>query len=567
MNLNLKIKKKIIYPNGEVKYILNTGIEISEIDTIKLIREQVISNAMLSRTEKNKEYIKGKPGSGIIVERLSKKRKQIKNLNISDLPYKYDSPEVKNFKNSNNNCFYSREIYLELVKWKNDTLNHYVLLLQGPRQVGKTSLLKQFGKNEFKKVIYSDLSKKTKGNLITIYNDLINSYSFKSTDEDRRLFLLNLFKIYDNDFEDSINTLIIIDEVQESSDIYNLMRDCRRCLNSRVIFTGSYIGLTQESTEFKVAAGDFTTLTLYSFSFNEFLNALGLYTGYKKIKSVEKENLTEEEILLCSKIEEAYEIYLQIGGYPEVVKTYVQTQDLNACKVVIKNLIYFFYNESRRYFADIVDNDTFNLILTLTAQDLIKKSKNLNTIENVVVENLNLITLKSYNRNEKISCLRWLLNCNILGSCSVLNDLSNSTSISKNRYFFTDLGFLNYFLEELGFLPDSDKWGMQAENFVYLYFKTLINNNDYRKYFHSSSFYSFEDKHNNLEIDFVLLSRLNEKIAIEVKATKGQTKSGNLMLEKGKVDKLIKFIKKFGSVEDNKIIIPIFLINLILNFL
>ena len=560
MKIRYTVKKKKVYPNGSVSFVLNNGIEISEEDMKNFIRNDVVSNAFISHTQSGKEYIKGKVGSGITVEYVPKKKK-IKENNFS-LPY--DSLENDDFEFVKDYHF-PREMYDELLYWKNDIKNHYVLLLQGARQVGKTYLLKQFGKKEFKSFVYIDLSEDN-NRFLDIYKRLSSNFSYKSDDEGKRLFLLNLLKLYDDSFEDSLDTLIVIDEIQESCEIYNLMRSFRRCLKSRVAFTGSYIGLTQYSKNFRTAAGDYTSLTLNSLSYLEFLNAMELYTKYKRIKSFEKLELTEFEYNFCSKIDSAYDIYTQIGGYPDVIKEYLRTKDVESAKRVIRNLLHSFYNESRRYFEGVIDDDYFNLSLMLTAQDIIRHTGDLD------IEKQTLSFVSSMNqeitRGEKISCLKWLISCNLIGVCHEYTDLVKLLTTKTNKYYFTDLGFLNYFVDLLASVNESTKRGAIGENFVFLYFNSFANTLVPHKNPVKQEFvYYFFSKQDKMEIDFILLTKSNEKIGVEAKFNRGTVKSADVALEDGKIDKVIKLIKRYGGVSEDKIIIPIFMIDHIKKYL
>lgn len=70
------------------------------------------------------------------------------------------------------------------------------------------------------------------------------------------------------------DTVIIIDEIQESSEIYNRIREFTRQFQARFIITGSYLGRVLEP-EFHYASGDITKLRIYALSFEEFFGGTG----------------------------------------------------------------------------------------------------------------------------------------------------------------------------------------------------------------------------------------------------------------------------------------------------
>lgn len=82
--------------------------------------------------------------------------------------------------------------------------------------------------------------------------------------------LHDAFRLYEPDFQDTDDTVIIIDEIQESAEIYNRIREFTRQFQCHFIVTGSYLGRVYEP-EFRFSSGDVTKITIYTLSFEEFL--------------------------------------------------------------------------------------------------------------------------------------------------------------------------------------------------------------------------------------------------------------------------------------------------------
>ena len=90
------------------------------------------------------------------------------------------------------------------------------------------------------------------------------------------------FRLFDENFSDTEDTVIIIDEIQESAEIYNRIREFTRQFRCRFIVTGSYLGRIYEP-EFRYSSGDVTSIQIYTLSYEEFLEAADtdLFEKYK----------------------------------------------------------------------------------------------------------------------------------------------------------------------------------------------------------------------------------------------------------------------------------------------
>ena len=126
--------------------------------------------------------------------------------------------------------------------------------------------------------------------------------------------LHDAFRLFDENFSDTEDTVIIIDEIQESAEIYNRIREFTRQFRCRFIVTGSYLGRIYEP-EFRYSSGDVTSIQIYTLSYEEFLEAADtdLYEKYK-LHGKKLDSATGAEL------KSWYDIYCQIGGYPSVVR-------------------------------------------------------------------------------------------------------------------------------------------------------------------------------------------------------------------------------------------------------
>ena len=149
----------------------------------------------------------------------------------------------------------------ELVKWKNKK-NRKPLNIEGARQVGKTWLMKEFGKIYYKDTIYINFDSNTRMTELFAHD----------LEVERIVMGIEIFagKKIDPD-----NTLLIFDEVHEvPRALSNLKYFCENAPQYQIVCAGSLLGIAlHEGTSFPVGKADF--LKLYPMSFKEFLLATG----------------------------------------------------------------------------------------------------------------------------------------------------------------------------------------------------------------------------------------------------------------------------------------------------
>ena len=162
-----------------------------------------------------------------------------------------------------------RKASSKLLAWKNKP-NHSTLEVSGARQVGKTYLVNKFADREYKRKIYVNLLELSGELLVSHYRDLIQNMKQGERYENP---VYELIKRYDPTFVDDSDTVVIIDEIQESVDIYNRIREFTRNLACDFIITGSYRGRILND-DFKYSAGDLDAIDIQTLSFEEFLMAL-----------------------------------------------------------------------------------------------------------------------------------------------------------------------------------------------------------------------------------------------------------------------------------------------------
>lgn len=438
-----------------------------------------------------------------------------------------------------------RDIYRKLLAWKSKS-NHKVLELEGARQVGKTYILDKFAKKEYKSHLYINMIGSTGKDFLQC---LETAASWEPGKKREKNPVYRAFQLYDPDFSDCEDLVIVIDEIQESSVVYSKIREFARDFKAHFIVTGSYLGKTREK-EYFLSAGDTEVLTMTTLTFPEFLDAFhkrGLYeaidlyggsdhAGYEELKSY-------------------FHIYLQIGGYPEVVTTYLESRSIPDCEAMISNLIQIFVKESSRYFDSPLELEMFEKIFSSIAATLLKEKKgtpDLTTDLTKIIfkEESGRITKKMTNY-----AVSWLFLSHQIGYCSMSVDCSNLDIVDNCRYYFNDLGVAGYFLKLTG-EPLSIIEGVLCENFVYLELVRRIRKQEIAG---QMPWFAI-DKKTSGELDFYVRSRIdNMDYGLEVKRGKNRANTANALLERGKLDFVYQLKNTYGGIADRKYSVPLYL--------
>jgi predicted AAA+ superfamily ATPase len=425
--------------------------------------------------------------------------------------------------------------------WKKENTGR-VLELQGARQVGKTYILKKFGKENFSKMVYINMAENTGKNFSRCISIAMEWEPGKPMEETP---IRKALELYDETFKDNKDTVVIIDEIQESAEIYNQIRTLAREFQAYVIVTGSYLGRTMEP-DFFLPAGDMDHMVMESMTFDEFLDVFDEQELYEKIDLYGK-GRTED----YKKLMEYYEIYQKIGGYPAVVACYAEYRDLNKCMGLIGDLINVFADESKRYFEDIIDINMFQKLFNAIALLMMQEKLG---IRDLTAELSKIAYQEESGRTTKKMinhAISWLQESHIIGYASKAVDCDYKQIKDNSRYYFLDLGIAYYFLSRTGAPYDVIK-GLLAENFVYLVLRRRIENT------HEIAglvpwFASYEKIKG--ELDFYVRSLVDYKnYGIEVKSTDASAKTARKLLEDGKLDYL--YLLKgetMGGIADGRI--------------
>ena len=209
----------------------------------------------------------------------------------------------------------------ELYEWKKSA-NRKPLIIEGARQVGKTWLMKEFGKQAYEKTVY-----------INFVSNSRMAELFSSDLEIGRIIMG--LELYSDVKITPENTLIIFDEVQEvPRALASLKYFYENAPEYNIVCAGSLLGIAlHQGTSFPVGKVDF--LNLYPLSFKEFLMAMG------KEKYVDLMNSGDYEMMTAFKQDliDSLKHYYFVGGMPEAVTSFATEKDFNKVRRIQKRIL------------------------------------------------------------------------------------------------------------------------------------------------------------------------------------------------------------------------------------
>lgn len=205
-----------------------------------------------------------------------------------------------------------RKIYNNLLKWKNKK-SYKPLLVLGVRQCGKTYIIDEFCKNEFK--YYKKINLFNDTDVINLYKSNLSS--------DKKYHDLKLLLNFDFDKEGSI---LFIDEIQECEELISELKYFNeKHSNVRIICAGSLLGVKLARLKKSFPVGKVNRLYLYPMDFEEFLIAMNENMLLEYIKECFNNN--KPMGVIHEKAINLYKKYLLSGGMPEGIKTLIECND------------------------------------------------------------------------------------------------------------------------------------------------------------------------------------------------------------------------------------------------
>jgi len=424
-----------------------------------------------------------------------------------------------------------RKIINSLIEWKNSE-DRKPLILNGARQVGKTYILEEFGKEHFENVIYLNMEIESAVRNF-IKNELSPHKIIQFIESTKRQEII------------PEKTLIFFDEIQASErTLTSLKYFCEQTPEYYIVAAGSLLGVAINREKYSFPVGKVNEFSLYSLDFEEFLWAL----GYEKLAEEIKNHYANNEAMpeaLHNVALELYQKYFIIGGMPAAVNSFIKTEDFSKVQVVQNEI----NNEFIVYMTKYANTTTGTKIRACYDSIPAQLAKENAKFQYKVVQRGGTATIFG-------EAIEWLNLANITLKCQRLEHglipINAYMDLINFKLYMGDIGILTLRSEiplQTILSPvetDNTFLGAMTENYVAQCFKAK----NYRL-----AYWQSEGK---AEVDFVL--QLDGKVVpIEVKkGRRNRAKSLGVFMEKYKSEYAIRISKKNFGFENKIKSVPLY---------
>ena len=424
-----------------------------------------------------------------------------------------------------------RKIMEYLEKWKASE-HRKPLILQGARQVGKTYSILEFGRTHYENVAYFNFETNPKLN-DTFAEDISPNY---------------LVPILSHIAGQTIvreKTLIVFDEVQLCERaLTSLKYFCENAPEYHIIVAGSLLGVAVNRAKFSFPVGKVDMKTMYPLDMEEFMLACGEHDLVERIRNCFHTD-TPMPAALHDAAMQRYRQYLVVGGMPECVFQFVETQDYILVRHTQDTILASYLNDMSKY------NNLNEIKKTRLCYDniTVQLSKKNTRFQYKLIK-------KGGRAAEFENAIEWLTLSGIVSQVyrldKVKKPLENYRDIDAFKIYVSDLGLLCakkdlavndvlYMVEEI-----NDFKGGMTENYA----NVQLSINGYRTYYWESE--------RGAEVDFVI-QREGHIIPVEVKsADNTRAKSLKVYMETYRPAYAIKLTAKNFGFEDGKKSVPLY---------
>ncbi len=424
-----------------------------------------------------------------------------------------------------------RKISDSLVKWKNSK-NRKPLILNGARQVGKTYILQDFGRNHFENVV--EVNFEIDKPLCEFLESDINPVK-----------IIQYLELTSGKIIEAGKTLIIFDEIQACNRaLTSLKYFCEQAPDYHVIAAGSLLGVAVNREKYSFPVGKVDELKMFAMDFEEFLWAM----GKKILADIIRENFTRNQVMQESMHNLAIELFLKyfiVGGMPEAVEKFAETESYLRVQQIQNNIL----NEYIADMAKYADPSTSIKIRACFDSIPAQLAKDNTKFQYKVVQRGGTSTIFG-------EAIEWLVYAGIVMKCQNIEHgfipIKAYADLSNFKLYMGDIGLLTLrsmmplqtilspFSESNTFL------GAMTENYV----AQVLTSKEIPVFYWNSQ--------GKAEIDFILQDG-SSVIPIEVKSgVRVRSRSLGVFMERYKSPYGIRISKKNFGFENNKKSVPLY---------
>lgn len=426
-----------------------------------------------------------------------------------------------------------RKIYDKLLAWKNNKGKKDAILLRGVRQCGKTYIVREFGKREYKNFIEinfierPDMQAVFSGNL-----DVDNMV------QQIKLSMLGCQFIPGE-------TLLFLDEIQDAPNARTSLKFWTQDGRFDCIASGSLLGIDYKN-EVSIPVGYEQQLIMRTLDFEEFIWALGAEVNLKEMLAPYVDGAKRVPEAMHNSLNKYLQEYMVVGGLPEVVDTYIATKDFYQVHLLQEKILRDYQDDIAKYALNQDKIKAKQCFLSIPRQ----LSKENHKFQYSVVE-------KKATARKFTSSLDWLHNAGLIDFAYNVNSpwfpLKAYVKEDQFRVYLCDIGLLvAMYGYQLKIALLSDALEGPAKGGIY---ESLVADILAKR---GEELYYYKKEDSTLEIEFIL-ERDCKLVPVEVKARKGSTRSLNELLKMDNIERGYKLTAQNTGVVEKKITLPLYM--------
>ena len=421
---------------------------------------------------------------------------------------------------------FKRKIYDKLLNWKKESDGKTALLIEGARRIGKSTVVEAFGKQEYKSYILIDFAQSST-DLMNLFDDMM----------DLNYFFLRLQLQYNTTLYER-NSLIIFDEVQLCPKARQAIKALVKDGRYDYIETGSLISIKKNVKDILIPSEE-RKIQMYPMDYEEFLWALGdehtnnlLELAYSSMRPLGNE--------VHRKMMRSFRLYMLVGGMPQAVSTYIETNNFKLVDDVKRDIINLYEDDLKK----IDSTGRLSMMFEAIPSQLNKNAQNFkvkSVINSYYVKEDTILSLIAELKDSKIVNIGYHANNPDVG-LSAYKDLNKFKIYMGDTGLFVTMHFKdsdfteNVIYEKLLNNKLSTNLGYIYENAV----SQILVSMGYDLFYYT---FKNESQKTNYEIDFII-PKLNKICPIEVKSNRYT-----------KHESIDKFYEKYSSRILNRYII------------
>ena len=423
-----------------------------------------------------------------------------------------------------------RKILQQLIDWKN-SISRKPLILNGARQVGKTFILREFGREYYKNTVYVNLESNSAAASLfgsNISPKKLIKYLEAETGE----------RIVPND------TLVILDEIQSCERaVTSLKYFCEEAPEYHIAAAGSLLGVAINRNQTSFPVGKVNILRLYPLDFEEFVTAAEHDMLLDEIRNCYNNKTPMNEALHTMALS-IYHDYLIVGGMPEAVKVFIETNS---------------YIDSGLVQSSIIDNYAADMAKYATNSEAVKIRACYNSIPAQLAKDNKKFQYKVVQKGGSSTIfgasLEWLKQAGVVLECQRVDQGTHPLPVYADQTAF------KIYMSDVGLLVNKSKMSVNTiitgEANIFMgavtenYIAQQLTAQNYTPYYWTVS-------NSQAELDFVM-QKDGKIYAIEVK--KGEhvrSRSLSVFKQKYSPDYAIRFSQKNFGWTDDVISIPLY---------